>query len=743
MDLVGALDRIGFSPWHGVDRRPLVDEAHRAGVRGVYVIGDVVDAPAIKLALRQGREIGARIARELGAAVGDPDVLDVLVIGAGPAGVAAAEAVREAGLRCAVIEQERPFHTIHAFPVGKPIFAEPAELGNPTGVPLADAPKEALAARWDRWLASSGIAVHFPERVEALARDGEQLVVRTRVGAGGRSAALPTATVPSDGGGGAKNTYRARRVVVAVGKRGAIRKLGVPGEDLPHVRHALVDPADHAGRRVLVVGGGDSAVEAAIAVAEAGGEVCLSYRKAELSRPKRANRARLEALIGAGRLRFLGRTIPERVTADSVRLRGPDGPLDVPADDVLMFVGATAPRALLAALGVRLEGDLRWPRLAWVVAFMALVYAFYVLKRGEPLWPFGPGDLLGDVPGALRVDLGFREVGAGFWGTVLYSALVVGFGLDALRRYGHDPTQRRRYVSLMVFQAVFLFGIPELLIPGLTAAAGALGVAAGHPFAAFFARPWDFYSLSVPWPLSIWSLVHWPSAPGGEADPVFFWSAVLWTALGAAVTFVALPLYVWRNNEKFCSYLCGCGGLAETLGDRWRHLAPRGPGSRRLEWAGVVILALAVPVTLLLINDAWQLVTSSFLTDAKVFAQHWYGLMVDFLLASLVGVALYPVLGNRVWCRFFCPLRAYMEVLARRIGRLAIRSDDRCISCGECTRACQMGIEVQRFAELQIPVHNANSACIQCGICVHVCPMDVLSLGPLRDGEREVRLNLG
>lgn len=113
------------------------------------------------------------------------------------------------------------------------------------------------------------------------------------------------------------------------------------------------------------------------------------------------------------------------------------------------------------------------------------------------------------------------------------------------------------------------------------------------------------------------------------------------------------------------------------------------------------------------------------------------------MLASLVGVALYPVLGNRVWCRFFCPLRAYMEAIARRIGRLAIRSDDRCISCGECTRACQMGIEVQRFAELQIPVHNANSACIQCGVCVHVCPMDVLSLGPLRDGEREVRLHLG
>jgi polyferredoxin len=105
-------------------------------------------------------------------------------------------------------------------------------------------------------------------------------------------------------------------------------------------------------------------------------------------------------------------------------------------------------------------------------------------------------------------------------------------------------------------------------------------------------------------------------------------------------------------------------------------------------------------------------------------------LAVDFMLASFVGVAFYPLLGNRVWCRFFCPLRAYMEILARHFGRLQINSTDTCISCGACTRYCQMGIEVQRFAEVQLPLDNTNSACIQCGICVEVCPMDVLSLGP-------------
>lgn len=735
MDLSQIGSRFGFSPWLSVEPRPRVDRNYRAEVEGVYVVGDLVDASVIKTALRQGRSVGQRIVEELGASSGDPDLLDVVIVGAGPAGIAAAEAVCEAGLRCVVIERAQPFHTIHAFPVGKPIFSEPRELDNPSGLPFTDASKEDLAARWERWLASSDVPVHWPEQVEALARDGDQLVVRTTVGAEGRSDGSQ-AVQAADRAAGARNTYRARRVVIAVGKRGSVRTLGVPGEELDKVRYALVEPRDHEGQRVLVVGGGDSAVEAAIATAEAGAEVTLSYRRAELSRPKQGNLDRLNALIDQGRVTFLPNSQVRRITSDHVEIEGPQGTNSLPNDRVLLLLGATAPRALLRQLGIRMEGELRLRRLAWVLGFVALVYVYYVLKLDNGLWPFGEGHVLGFVPELIELDLGFRTVDAGFWGTVIYSALVAGFGIEALLKYRDSAVQRARYRSLLSFQLFFLFAIPELLIPGLHALAGALGASAGHPVAAVTAQGWAFYGLSVPWPLSVWSLVHYPAAE----DPSAVWAAILWTGLGALVSFGVIPLYVWRNNEKFCSYLCGCGGLAETLGDRWRHLAPRGPGSRRMEWAGVVVLFMAVPVTALLVSDAWQLLSGAFWTDSKVFAQTWYALMVDFVLAGLVGVALYPVLGNRLWCRFFCPLRAYMEGVARYVGRLAIQSDDRCISCGECTRACQMGIEVQRFAELQIPVQNANSACIQCGICVYVCPMDVLELGELREGQREVRV---
>ena len=98
---------------------------------------------------------------------------------------------------------------------------------------------------------------------------------------------------------------------------------------------------------------------------------------------------------------------------------------------------------------------------------------------------------------------------------------------------------------------------------------------------------------------------------------------------------------------------------------------------------------------------------------------------------------MYPILGNRVWCRFFCPLRAWMELLAKRFAKLEIRSNDKCIGCGECTRQCQMGIDVQRFAQQRIELHNANSSCIQCGICVQVCPMEVLTLEHDRDPSQD------
>lgn len=767
-----ALSRIGFSPWVGLRELPRLDRHGQADRPGVYVVGDLADAPVLKAALRQGWDTGRHLADVLGGP--DPTVdVDVLIAGAGPAGAACALALGERGLRYALIDRDRAFETIDRFPAGKVMYADPRGVPVPASLWFEDAPKEELVARWRADFAARGLVVREGESLgEVDGRDGA-FTVRT-----------------------SRGVVRCRKVVLALGRRGTPARLGVPGEDAAHVAHALTDPGRHAGEPVVVVGGGDSAVEAAVALADAGARVTLVHRGARLDRPRPRNRRRLEAARAAGTVRVLA---PARVVAIAQdRVRTDAG--DAEARAVYVLIGTVLPVERLRRLGVSLRSDTAREalRLAWILPFAALVWCFYVLKQHRELFPFSGA--LAAVHDALRIpapwlptaDGGVRVLDAGFFGTALYAALVVGFGVVAMRRY-RSPFQRRRYLSLIAFQAVFLFGVPELVAPAITTAAS------------------RWYSLAVPWPLSVWSLAHEPAAWG-------------WLVAAALVAFVAIPLFVRRANESFCSWLCGCGGLAETVGDVWRWRAPRGRLAKRAEVLGGIVLLLAIPTTLLVLNDLWGLVgftthmdqavrvgptvtvgpdaadevgdirvaeawvdgdrlhvrlekreadgfapngwtsagvagddtvyfqkidegvyalpvaalagadevrlvaRTAVLADATAFARRWYALMVDFLLASIVGVALYPMLGNRVWCRFFCPLRAWMEWLSKRFGRLAIVADDKCISCGECTRYCQMGIDVQGFAQQQATIDNRNSACIQCGVCVAVCPVSCLTL---------------
>lgn len=741
---------IEFSPKLGVRELPQLDRNHQSNVPGLYIVGDLADAPIIKVALQQGFSVAHHIADGLAGPTQDDGLLDVLVIGAGPAGIGAALALKERGLAYVLIEREAPFATIQNFPKAKLIFSEPKEMASPGNFWFEDATKEELVERWRAALETKALRIQQPEEVVDLKRTNGAFEVRTRVGpAGLATRELEGAAAAPD----STNTYRARRVILAAGKRGQVRTLDVPGETAPHVHHALKDPAEHAGKPVVVVGGGDSAVEAAASLAEAGAEVVLSYRGSSFHRAKARNRERIEALAESGRLDLAMKSRPVRISETAVELAFDDPDAhpaperaqsgEVPASDVFVFIGNKLPLAFLRRIGVRMQGDMHLGRALWIASFALLTWCFYILKSGtvwdearqlhvakKAFFPFGPDQLLGTLPDLMRVDLGFRTVDGAFWGTAAYSLLIMIFGVRGYLRYPR-PDQKRRYVSLVTFQLLFLFGIPELVAPAVIAAGGDGGL-----FWTLFGgdRAWKFYALSVPWPLNVWALIDAPSwSATGSTTTV-----LIWLGLAAAVSFVAIPLYVRRNGERFCSWMCGCGGLAETLGDFWRHLAPRGRTARQAEWFGRVVYLLAIPTTLLILSDAWGFISAGALLDARVFAEKWYTLMVDFWLASVLGVALYPYLGNRVWCRFFCPLRAYMEVLAKRFSRIQIRSNDKCIGCGECTRYCQMGIDVQRFAQTRTDMHNGNSACIQCGICIQVCPMEVLSI----DRGRPVELHI-
>lgn len=679
-----------FSAKVGTRELPHLSKDYESNVAGLYIVGDLADAPVIKIALNQGYDVASKMIKKdfaSGVAPSSGEVLDLVIIGAGPSGIGAALAAKERGLSFVLLERERPFNTIQNYPKNKHVFSEPKDFGK-NRFPFMDSIKEDLVQVWERALEDRALPIEQPWEVTNIQRTGENFVVTT---AAGESALLAGEQVKK----GTERVFRSKRVILAIGRRGTVNKIGCKGEDSDKVLYALHDPDKHAGEKCLVVGGGDSAVEAAAALANSGAEVTICYRGDSFIRCKQGNREQIERLIAEKRVRAAYRSKVREIAPEGVLLETPAGEERLPVDKIFALIGTKLPLPFLEKIGVRMEGALTWQRLSFIGFFAVTTYLFYCIKAHRYFWPFGPGDLLAGVPKALEASLGWRAVDGSFWGTVIYSLLITGFGLQAMRKY-RSPIQTRRYTSLILFQLLFLFGLPELIAPLI------------------IEQPWKLYSVSVPWPLSIWSLVH---------------AETLWLAAGAITAFVAMPIFVRYHGERFCSWACGCGGLAETLGDRWRHLAPRGSTSKKAEVIGRIVLGGAAVTTLLILGvDVWRIFTGPAWVSAKMFAQDWYGLTVDFWFASVVGVAFYPYLGNRVWCRFLCPLRAYMELLSKWFGKLKITANDKCIGCGECTRYCQMGIPVQKFAQMREDFGNHNSACIQCGICVEVCPMNVLDV---------------
>ena len=237
-------------------RRPVVNAHQESHVRGFYVIGDLTGAPVIKQAMEQGFEVIEHIAHQPDAHSDNPEIYDVVVVGAGAAGLNAALGAQEKGLRCLVLEKNKVANTIEDFPEGKWIYAEPENKPPKGKLWLDGATKEDLLGRWHQIIRDNQLDV----------RTGDGLKSLTRHKAGGF-------TLKTEQG----QEYKARRVILATGLRGNPRKLNVPGEEQERVYHRLYSPKQYHDEKILVVGGGNSAVEAAITLSERN-QVTLSYR---------------------------------------------------------------------------------------------------------------------------------------------------------------------------------------------------------------------------------------------------------------------------------------------------------------------------------------------------------------------------------------------------------------------------------------------------------------------------------
>jgi len=664
-------------------QRPVIDDRFESSVRGIYVIGDLAGAPVVKIAMEQGyavaRTIAARV-RNTQKAEG----YDVIVAGAGAAGLNAALEAQGLGLRVLVLEKGQIANTINDFPEGKWIYAEPESAPAKGKLWFDAASKEDLITRWRESVRENRLEIKTGEGLEAIEKNKDGgFWVRT-----------------------AHGIYQTQTIVIATGQHGTPRKLGVPGEERKTVFHAFYSAKMHQNDAILVVGGGNNALETALLLAK-NSSVTLSYRGDRFDRPFRDNRQKLDEAEAAGKLQVLRNSTVTQFGASTCTLTTKDGPREIPYDQAFVLIGTEAPTGFLRSLGLKLENDWNVSRFAWLALSFSIAYTIYGVKQGagHEYWPYR---------GWGYDAFSFFHRPWSFWYTVLYTLVVTVFGIQAMKRWGidrKDKFQIWRYVSLIGFQWTFFFLIPEFLVQW-TAHTRWVGAALAHDPG----NAWRAYGLIYAWPLFFYTFFSAPSQ--------------VWVVWGVLLSFVIMPILVMFHGKRYCSWICGCGGLAETLGDRWRHLAPKGNTSIAWERMNAVVLAGAVAVTLLVLGkDA----VAAFRMPAAGGLQI-YHLIADTWLVGILPVALYPFFGGKVWCRYWCPLAKMMElfsaVFARfHLSRFAISSNDKCIACGECSRNCQVGIDVMKYALRQEILDNSNSSCIGCGICVTVCPMDVLSFG--------------
>jgi len=740
-----------------VEKLPQVNEDGTTNVPGVYIAGDLTGIPLLKFSA----DTGARAIQHMCA---DPSfqkgrkskadgVHDVAIVGGGVAGSAAALEAKKQGLDFVLFEAAQTFSTIKNFPKGKPIFTYPTDMVPAGDLQFHHEVKEPLVDDLDEQLTAQGIEPIIT-RIERVQRKGGLLICHHGKARGQDEAPSTTAL----------------RALVAIGRSGNFRKLGVPGEGKEKVFNRLHDPKEFTGEHVLIVGGGDSAMEAAIATTLCGAHGTLSYRKPEFSRPKPENIEKLNLLaadpmaqVGVvhptserqttavmpqmlpdgrpkGSLRLaLGTTI-KRIDDDHVVLKGKDGEESIPNSVVFPMIGREPPLDFFRRSGIRIRGEWSKGMILGLVAFFSFCLWIYHWKSyywfpteglNPANWIAGIRDSFGDAAKdqtTFIYTLLKSASGPSFYYTLLYSSAIGVFGWRRIQRR-KTPYVKVQTLTLLMFQWLPLFILPEIILPMM----GRSGLFTDGAFLKGFAdlffesydggvgverAYWRAYGFILAWPLMVY---NWFTD-----EPM-----VGWLVLGSIQTFVIIPLIIRRwGKGAFCGWICSCGALAETLGDTHRHKMPHGPKWNRLNMIGQAVLALAFIMLGLRIwgwvsPESWAAANFNELLQGK--SPLTYKWTVDIALAGFLGVGFYFHFSGRIWCRFACPLAALMHIYARFTKFRIFADKKKCISCNVCTSVCHMGIDIMNFANKGLPMEDPE--CVRCSACVQSCPTGVLQFG--------------
>ena len=330
---VGAITMVMASPSMSADMPRLTPEFETT-VPNLFIVGELGGLALIKNAVNQGRECIDTIAQRLHTTPSRSNIanlFDVLIIGAGPSGISASLRAIEKKLEYVTLERDEIGGTVAKYPRQKLVMTSPVEFPMYGKFKKTELSKEHLLSFWDMVLNRSDFNVRTGESVEDIQKESDG-----------------TLTVSTN-----TNQYHARAVVLALGRTGTPRKLGVPGEELPKVMYRLIEADHYINKKILVVGGGDSAVEAAMGLAsQKGNVVTLSYRKEEFSRIKERNSQRIQEFMRTGKLRVIFNSVPTKITKESVVLEIAGSTEEIPNDYVWIFAGGLPPNDFLKKIGV-------------------------------------------------------------------------------------------------------------------------------------------------------------------------------------------------------------------------------------------------------------------------------------------------------------------------------------------------------------------------------------------------------
>ncbi|WP_298416899.1 4Fe-4S dicluster domain-containing protein [uncultured Kordia sp.] len=344
----------------------------------------------------------------------------------------------------------------------------------------------------------------------------------------------------------------------------------------------------------------------------------------------------------------------------------------------------------------------------WVgIAVFGFLVAFYVLLYFHPYIIANWTNIVDPLKSAF-----IKNGSASQWFLygILYCVSMIVMGIRMFIKYRHNQYQVVRTASVLFFQIIFAFLLVEILplfdLPGV--------------------------DLKNAWPLDYnfltdWNVKNYLNA-GHLGKFMFFWGFIL--------SIIVVPTLVYFYGKRwYCSWVCGCGGLAETLGDPYRQLSDKRLIAWKIErWLIYPILVFAIIMTIVVGYNTYNIIYNpTAVGDSTLFGinaykiNEWYGFLIGSIFAGVIGTGFYPILGNRTWCRFGCPLAAYMGIVQRFKSKFRITTNGgQCISCGNCSTYCEQGIDVRAYA--QKGQNIVRSSCVGCGVCSAVCPRGVLKL---------------